>query len=566
VDLKRSRSLVVSSILAITAASHLFAAAQLRLEKTAIGPISVSVGSNGPTQVVNASNAGDQPLSLRASASVPWLNAVVQPLQSCGTLGNCLPINIALNTASLAKGSYTGIVTITDPNAIDAPQTITVTVLVGGGVPDNLTFYVPANGTPVTSTFNTARAVSTVVNQPSAVSVSVAAPGGGSFATVWSYTVVAKANTGAAPGTYNGSLTVAGSSVAAENKTVPLTLNVTSQPIASPSALNQFRIAAGAAKQTQYIALSNLGAGTITVSNAAAATASGGNWLAASIVNGFVAVTADPAGVAQGNYQGTVTIASNAANGTIAVPVQLEVISSGPPVVHAGGVVNNANFEPSGQLAQGDLPAIFGEQLTAGDVAQAASLPLTTSLGGATVFVNNQPAPLYYVSANQINFEIPYEAQPGPGTLRVDRDGQRGNTVSIVIAKSSPKLLIAVDQQVNVVSTPFGGAATPVKAGETITIYGLGFGQTTPPAQTGAASPSSPLAVVPGTNEVFFGNGGLFQNPISQKPDFVGLTPGSVALYQVNVTIPANAPKGASVPVFVQGDAGTSNVLNFNIQ
>ena len=566
-DLIRSRHILLSTVLTIGIASQLSAAGKLRLDKTAIGPISVATGANGGIQIVNAVNAGDTPLNLTATSSVPWLSVVVSPRQSCGTLGaNCNPINISLNTSGLAAGSYTGVITVADPNAIDAPQTISVTVAVGGGVPDNLTFFLPTTGAEVSQTFTTARQVTTSVNQPPQVSLSVAAPAGGSFASVFSYTVTAKANPGAAAGTYNGAILVSGSSVGSENRNVPVTLNVTASPVANPSAISRFRIAQGAAKQTQFIAVNNLGAGTLTVASAAAATTSGGSWATTQIVSGFVGVTADPAGLAPGTYQGTVTIASNAANNSIVVPITLEIVAAGPPLVLAGAVVNNATFERGLQLAQGELPAVFGEQFTTGEAVQATSLPLPTTLGGATVFINDQPVPLYYVSANQINFQVPYDAAVGEGTLRVDRGGTRGNTVSIAISRSAPRLLIAVNQAGAVVSTPFGGAATPVQAGSVVVIYALGLGPTIPAVPSGAAAPSSPLARVPGTNDVFFGTGGLFNDPVSQTPQFVGLTPQFVGLYQINVQIPADAPKGAATPVFLQGDAGTSNKLLFTIQ
>lgn len=575
-DLIRSKNFLYCTVLTIGITTQLTAAPKLRLDKTAIGPVSVATGTNGPLQVVNALNAGDSPLNLQAASSVPWLTATVQPRQPCGTLGaNCNPINIALNTSGLPAGTQTGSILVTDPNALDAPQTITVTVAVGGNVPNSLTFFLPTSGAEVTQSFTTARNVSTTVTQPPQVSLSVAAPGGGSFASVFSYTVTAKANAGAAPGTYNGTILVAGSPIGAENKSVPVTFNVTDQPIASPFAISTFRIAQGAAKQTQSIRLSNLGTGAVTVASATVATTSGGAWATTALVNGFAGVTVDPTGLAPGSYQGTVTIVSNAANGTITVPIALEIIASGTPVVQAGGVVNNATFEPGLLLAQGELPAIFGEQFTTGEPLLASTLPLPTTLGGATVFINDQPVPIYYVSAGQINFQVPFDAATGEGTLRVDRGGQRGNTVTIAIARSSPRLLIAVNQAVQVVSTPFvcnsagqciGGASTPVQTGTVVTIYSLGLGPTNPPVASGAAAPLSPLAVVPGVNKVFFGAGGLFNDPVSQTPQFVGLSPNFVGLYQINVEIPANAPRGASVPVFLQGDAGTSNTLRFNIQ
>lgn len=564
-DLKKS-TFVFASVLCLTAASNAFAAAKLRLETTALGPIPVAQNQNGPALRVNASNAGDAALNLSASSSASWLSATPQASQSCGTLGNCIPIAINLNTASLAKGSYTATITISDPAAIDAPQNISVTVLVGGGVPDSLTFFVPANGGAVSQSFTAARTIATNISQPSSASLSIAAPSGGSLATNISYTVTALANAGAAPGNYTGSITTAGSTIASENKTIPVSVNVSSGPIASPSALAPFRIALGSAKQTQNVSVANQGSGTLTVSTVTA-NSTGGAWLTATNTNGVIAVTADPSGLTPGDYTGSVTIASNAANASVTVPVQLSVLAAGPPVAYANSVVSNATFQPGGTLAQGDLPAVFGEQFTAGDAVAASSLPWPTSLGGTTVFVNDQPVPVYFVSTGQINFQIPFDAAPGDATLRVDRNGQRGNTVSLRIAKAAPRFLIAVNEQGAVVSSPFGGPVNPVKAGTVVVIYSLGFGQTNPPVVTAQAAPSNPLALVPGTNFVYFGTGGLFSNPVRTTPSYVGLTPGSSGLYQVNVQIPPDAPKGSAVPVFLQGDVvGSTNSLLFNIQ
>lgn len=561
--------LTVNSALVFLACCPLFGAAKLRLDATAIGPVSVAAGANGPAQRVNALNAGDSVLNLSATSSVTWLTPTLRTESSCTLLGQCTQINIALNTASLARGTYTGIITVSDPNAIDAPQTISVTVAVGGGVPDNLTFYVPANGATVTQNFTSSGRVSTV-NQPAGgPTLSLSLPAGGSFMTTLSYTVKAQAPTGTAQGAYNGSFIVAGSSVASENKTVPVTINVTSQPIGSVSPLTRdFRVAQNATKQTKYVLVSNVGSGDLTINTATptVTTPTGGTWLTATPGPGYVGITADPTGLQPGSYQGTVAIATNAANASVTVPVTFTVVASGAPFVKAGAVVNNATFSGD-TLAQGDFPALFGEQLTAGADQLSTNAPYPTTLGGATVFINDVAVPLYYVSQEQINFLIPYEAKLGDGTLRVDRDGQRGNTVSIRIVQRSPKLLLAANQAGQKVSDALGGALAPVKAGDFITLYGFGFGPTVPSVATNSVSPTSPLANVPGTNSVFFGQGGLFQNPVSTTPQYIGLSPTFIsAFYQINVQIPATSPKGTAVPVYIQGDAGTTNSLLLNIQ
>lgn len=559
----------IASSFVFLACCPLFGAAKLRLDNTTVGPISIATGANGPTQTINASNAGDGALGLSASSNANWLSPTIAAFQPCGLLGNCNPIRISLNAASLAKGTYTGMVTISDPNAIDAPQTITVTVNVGGGVPDAITMYVPNNGTPVTQIFSTGgRVTPTVTQPPNGPSLSLALPSGGSFASTFSYTLTAQAGPGVAAQTYNGSMNVSGSPVANENKNVPITLNVTSQPVAvlSPASLS-FRVAANAFKQTQYVFVNNPGSGTLTISGATPSTASGGSsWLTATAGPGYVGITVDPTGLQPNTYTGSVAIASNAANAAVNVPVTFAVVASAPPVVRAGAVVNNATFSGD-TLAQGDFPALFGEQLTNGDAIVATNAPYPTSAGGATVYINDQPVPVYYVSANQINFLVPYETRTGDGTLRVDRDGQRGNTVSIRIAPTSPKLLLAANVKGEKVSTALGGALIPVRPGDVLVMYGFGFGATSPAVPTNTATPASPLSYVPGTNNVFFGFGGLFQNPVSTAPQFIGLSPTFIsAFYQINVQIPANAPLGPAVPVYIQGNVGTTNQLLLNIQ
>src|SRR5205085_9733725 len=144
----------------------------------------------------------------------------------------------------------------------------------------------------------------------------------GSFQFAQTFIVTANA-TGLSAGDYNGSIAVAGSSFNPDNRTVPVVLHVTTQPIAQPLFLLKFTIAQGAPKQKFFIAfpfyplLGNAGQGTLTVSSATSATSSGGGWLTLQsdpANNGFFQVTADATGLSPGTYQGTVTITSNAVN------------------------------------------------------------------------------------------------------------------------------------------------------------------------------------------------------------------------------------------------------------
>jgi uncharacterized protein (TIGR03437 family) len=95
----------------------------------------------------------------------------------------------------------------------------------------------------------------------------------------------------------------------------------------------------------------------------------------------------------------------------------------------------------------------------------------------------------------------------------------------------------------------------PSRPGDVITIYCTGLGQTTPPAQDGQAASSKPLmSTAPVT--VTFGSG---VSAVTAQSSFAGLTPALVGLYQVNVTVPSNAPTGTSVPLSISLGGATSN-------
>jgi len=477
---------------------------------------------------------------------------------------------------------YTGTVTVSDPNAVDAPQTVMATVQMGGGVPDSVDLYSTANGGPDSVTFTTNSAMGWgLTTAPTDGSwLAVTTPGAASYAfnlpTVL-YTITGTPQVNLAESTYSGSIVFNGSSVAAENKTVPVTLHITSLPIAVFQNSLSFQVPQGGTAQTGVVFLSNRGMNNLLLSGVVGSSAS---WLSAVVPQTenatSVTVTADPTGLSPGVYTGQLTIGSNAANSPSVVNVQLEVIPAGPPVAAYQGVVNNATFAAGDTVAQGDIVAVFGEQLSSQSPQQGSQLPLVTTLGGAQVLVNGQASPLYYTSYGQINFQIPYETTAGQAVVSVLRDGQTGNQVSVQVAAAAPRILrlgigdygIIVNQD-NSFPIPSsytipGYLTHPAQIGDTLVMYSIGLGPTTPPSPTGAAAPLSPLAQVPNTTVYFGGEGFLAGTPAA--PLYSGLTPNFVGLYQVNVTIPAGAPAGNNVNVALAIGGATSAPVQIAIQ
>ncbi|MDE3199039.1 MAG: hypothetical protein KGN84_22005, partial [Acidobacteriota bacterium] len=219
----------------------LSAAPHLALSSSTIGPVNIPPGMNGPAQTVQAYNIGTGTLNLTAASSASWLAASIGSQKPCSQAsGGCYAVTVSLNTAALAPGTYTEFVTLTDPNAVDSPQTIGVTVNTAP-VPDSITAYVtPAGGTLSTVIFNVftagagVKGTATTQSGGNWLQFLSGASGLASSPSPWLIQVAAPH--GLVAGTYQGSVTISGSSVSTDNKTVKVTMIVTNAPILSTAA------------------------------------------------------------------------------------------------------------------------------------------------------------------------------------------------------------------------------------------------------------------------------------------------------------------------------------------
>jgi uncharacterized protein (TIGR03437 family) len=103
--------------------------------------------------------------------------------------------------------------------------------------------------------------------------------------------------------------------------------------------------------------------------------------------------------------------------------------------------------------------------------------------------------------------------------------------------------------------------ASPAKPGDVVSLFGTGFGDTSPFVPTGQLA--SGVAVLTNPITVKIGNDTLAQTDVF----YAGLSPGSISgLYQINVRIPATAP-GGDVPVTISiGGVQTQSGATISIQ
>jgi uncharacterized protein (TIGR03437 family) len=235
-----------------------------------------------------------------------------------------------------------------------------------------------------------------------------------------------------------------------------------------------------------------------------------------------------------------------------------EVTANAVPLLSQGGSVHIYNPLVGGAVGQGTILEVYGTHLSTSAM-NAPSLPLTTTLNGTSVIVGGIPASLYYVGPNQIDAEVPFElVQGNQYQIVVSSNGALSTPDNLSVTAVTPGIA-SVHSTGSIVaqhadSTPISTAA-PAAPGDVIVMYLAGLGATDVTVADGAPSPFSPLAH-PLVTPVLTMNG-------TQVPlDFVGLTPGLVGLYQINVRVPATMPNGdVSVVVSQNGAASNTAIL-----
>jgi uncharacterized protein (TIGR03437 family) len=208
--------------------------------------------------------------------------------------------------------------------------------------------------------------------------------------------------------------------------------------------------------------------------------------------------------------------------------------SNGTPVVLA--VANGASFQHA--YAPGMLLSVFGTQLAPSSAA-ASSVPLPISAEGVAVTVNGVAAPLYYVSADQLNIQIPYEtAVNTPATLRINNNGLV-TAFPFTMAAAAPGIF--TDQNNGIV--PIGSATR----GGNVTLFLTGAGIVNPEIATGAAPVFGTLVTTlpkPAQNTTVKVGG------VQASVEFVGIPWGLVGVTQINFQVPSSVATGTQ-PVVV---------------
>jgi len=593
------------------------------VSQTALLYTGVQGGSIVPSQTFGILNTEQGAMSWTVEASTlsggSWLS--VSPANGSSRAGSLeVPlVEVGVNTSGLSEGQYSGQVLVSAPGANNSPQFVTVTldVLPAGSTPPPVVrptglIFVRQEGTssPGSQTVRLETAA------PSGLEAVInpftfqggdwldAVPGNLAVSPNDRKTLVVQPTLGElAAGQYFGFVPLGFSDGSSQTVKV---LFVVTRPGTSPAGLRPSRGDGradldGCVPQQLFSAARSLGGNFSSpvswpslievqvkddcdnlVSNAA---------VAAGFSNGDPPLILTPVG--QGLYQGTW---SSTQAGSVRVSVRAERPGltpteirldgrvtgniAAPPVVSLGGVVNGASFGAGEPVSPGSIISVFGRNLAQG-LNPATRLPLEKSLGGATLSIGGIEAPLFFAADGQINAQVPFELPPNSRpqvVVRTQRVGGATQDISIpqtiTVAETRPGIFtvnVPTERQgaillanSDVLAAPEGsipGRTTrPAARGGFISIFCTGLGATEPAVPSGELSPAAePLARVRVPVEAQIGG-----QPAAVH--FAGLAPGFVALYQVNVEIPASVETGAEVPVLLLQNGVPSNTVTIAVQ
>ncbi len=249
--------------------------------------------------------------------------------------------------------------------------------------------------------------------------------------------------------------------------------------------------------------------------------------------------------------------------------------ASGPtPAITPSGIV--PIYSSSTTIQPGSWISIFGNNLAPAPATWNSDFP--TILGDTSVTVDGKLAYLWYVSPTQINLQAPDDTNTGRAVNVVVTTPTGSSTSTVTLGPISPSFSVLGDGKhvAGIIlrsdgSGTFGGGAYDIlgptgtslgyktvaaKAGDTLELFGVGFGPTTPTVPAGAAYSGKAQTNSPVTLSI---NG----NAVS--PAFAGLT--SAGLYQINlVQIPAGLGTGEVSLVATVGGANTQSFVLFSLQ
>jgi hypothetical protein len=328
-----------------------------------VSPASLSTstytGSSPSSQTFTVQNTGAGTLNYSISDNQTWLS--VSPASGTST-GPANTHTVTYATTGLAAGTYNATITITDANATNNPQTVTVTLTVN------------ARPTISRSPASFARSIFTGTNASSdtftvqntggnTLSYSISddqtwlsvSPASGTSTGVANTHTITYATSGLAAGSYSATITITDPNASNNPQTIPVSLTVANRPTItrSPTSIAAACYVGGNAA-SQAFTVQNTGGSTLDYWISVDQT-----WLSVDPATGISTgganthtVVFNTSALAVGSYSATITISDpNASNNAQTIPVSLTV-SARPTITRSPTSLSATTYTGASPSAQ----------------------------------------------------------------------------------------------------------------------------------------------------------------------------------------------------------------------
>jgi uncharacterized protein (TIGR03437 family) len=252
--------------------------------------------------------------------------------------------------------------------------------------------------------------------------------------------------------------------------------------------------------------------------------------------------------------------------------------TSGPPSIKSGGVVSASAFGEFTSIAPGSWIEIYGSNLAADSRSWATAdfqgVNAPTSLDGTSVTIGGKSAFIDYISPGQVNAQVPSTAPTGSQSVVVTTPSGATTPFAITVNATQPGLLAPATfllggkqyagalftDGVTYVLPPgaiAGVTSRPAQSGNTIVLYGVGFGSVTP---------TIPAGQIVGQVNQLASPVQIFLGGIQAQVTYAGLAPGNVGLYQFNVVVPTLPANNLTPLTFTLGGIAGTQMLYTAVQ
>ena len=228
-----------------------------------------------------------------------------------------------------------------------------------------------------------------------------------------------------------------------------------------------------------------------------------------------------------------------------------------------GGLVcTDAAAFQMGPVAPGQMVSVFGTDIGPARAESArlnANGRISAELAGVRLLFNGIPAPLLFVSKDQINAIVPYAAETADSVLvQLEKEGKPGVSVTVPVVSAMPRIFTmhgtgttpaaAVNEDGKLNSDK-----NPARRNSVIAVYGTGGGMENAVAADGElARDASRSLRLPITVRI--------DNRLAEVL-YAGAAPGLAGMLQINVRVPAQSARGNSIPIEIRVASSPSQPL-----